>query len=210
MKTPADFEPFILSYAPTIPSEYIEHAVRETVIEFMRDTRIAKATLEFETQEKVPDYMLEVPDCRRIVKVLNVHWTQAHCSGRENWAKLRTGEFAEYEVQLRLGDHPIIILEDPPKKPHKVRVEYVWTIGRDGCDIPDFIYEDFMSAVVAGTCIKLAMLPDQMELKQMLGQFQQTYFNRIQDAKIERTNGKVQRIIGSPFVGGRRRGGIWR
>lgn len=210
MKDVSDFEPFVLAYVPFIPSEIIQHAIRETIIEFLRETRIATATIELETQEKVADYMLEMPDCRRIVKVKDVHITPVSCSGRENWQKLRTGEFGDYDIELRHGDHPIIVFREPYKKPHRVRVEYVWTLSRDECGIPDFIYEDFMSGVVAGTLLRLALLPDGQTLGNTIPLHQQTWFNAIQQAKIDKSGGKAKRIIGSPFLGGRRRGSLWR
>ena len=55
MKTIEDFEPFVLAYAPFIPQEILQHAIRETIVEFMRESRCASDTLDVETQEKVGD-----------------------------------------------------------------------------------------------------------------------------------------------------------
>lgn len=209
MKTVTDFEPFVLAYTPFIPAELVQHAIRETIVEFMRETKCASATLEFETQEKVPDYMLEVPDCRRIVKVKNVYITPTKCSGRENWRLLNSGEFGDYIIELRIGEHPIIILTNPPKQPNRVKVDYYWAIGRDDCDIPDFIYEDYMKAIVAGSLIRLASLPDNQHIAAQIGFHQQTWFDGVQQAKIDKSGGKARRLIGAPILT-RRRGSLWR
>ena len=123
MKTVSDFEPFVLAYVPYLPQEIIQHAIRESIVEFMRETKIARDTLEVETQEKVPDYIMEMPDCRRIVKIHAVDSSPIHSNGRENWQRLRSGDYSEYEIELRRGDHPIIVLQDPPKKLESIRDE---------------------------------------------------------------------------------------
>lgn len=209
MKTVADFEPFVIGYVPYLPQEIIQHSIRESIVEFLRESRAAKDVMLVETQEKVPDYILEVPDCRRIVKVTTVSQSRSHCSGREHWEQLMGGDEGDYAVELRKGEHPIVILTDPPSKPTRLRIEYIWTIGRDDCDVPDFVYEDYMQPIVAGTLMRLASLPDQPHLLAQLQIHQATWFNGIQSAKVERTGGKSKRIIGAPILSRRRRS-IWR
>lgn len=206
MRSVSEFEPFVLAYVPYVPSEIVQHSIRETIVEFMRETRIATASLSVTTQEKVPDYMLEVPDCRRIVKVKSVSMSPVKCSGQEHWNAL---DSSEYKVELRLGEHPIIVLDNPPKNPHKLSVEYVWTIGRDDCDIPDFIYEDYMQAIVAGTLVRLGMLPGNERLSNQVSAHQQIYHNAVVNAKLDRSGGKAKRIIGAPILS-RRRVSVWR
>lgn len=209
MKTVEDFVPFVVAYAPYLPQEIIQHAIRESIVEFLRETKVANDKMELETQEKVPDYIMEVPDCRRIIKVNTVEWTRAHCSGRENWQLLRNGEELDYVIELRRGEHPIIVFADPPKNPHRVRIDYSWTIGRDDCDIPDFVYEDYMQAIVAGALLRMASLPDQQGLLQQAQIHQSTWFNAVQSAKIEKSGGRAKRIIGAPILSRRGRS-VWR
>lgn len=209
MKTIEDFEPFVLAYAPYIPQEIVQHAIRETIVEFMRESKCAKDTMNIETQEKVSDYMMEVPDCRRIVKVTAVQESPLHCSGRENWRVLYNGEDRDYTVELRLGEHPIIVLNNAPRKPTKLRVEYVWAIGRDDCDVPDFIYDDYMQAIVNGTLVRLAMMPEQENLARQITVYQANWFNALQQAKIDKTGGRARKMVGAPILGSRRRGYLW-
>lgn len=210
MKSIEDFEPFVAAYATFIPSEIIQHSIRETIVEFMRETKIARDTTEIETQEKVHDYILDIDECRRIVKVQRVEISPQHCSGREHWSHLRQGDDADYTIELRRGDHPIIIFRDEYKKPHKVRIEYSWALGRDTCDIPDFIYEDFMDAIVAGTLGRLAMLPDAAHLAPAYQMMMHKWTAAIQEAKIEKSGGRAKKIVGGSFISSRRRGSVWR
>lgn len=124
MKTIEDFEPFVLAYVPTAPQEIIQHAIRESIVEFMRETKVASASVEIATQERVNDYIIGVPDCRRIVKIKKVYQGRSSF-GNIGWDELYGGEDGEYRVELRVGEHPIIILKDAPRKPTKLRLEYV-------------------------------------------------------------------------------------
>ncbi len=75
---------------------------------------------------------------------------------------LVSGEEADYTIELRRGEHPIIVLNNLDKTNlPKLCVDYVWAIGRDDCDVPDFIYDDYMQAILYGTLVRLAMLPEQ-------------------------------------------------
>jgi len=53
MKTIEDFEPFVLAYAPFIPQEILQHAIRETIVEFMRESRCASDTLDVEHKRRL-------------------------------------------------------------------------------------------------------------------------------------------------------------
>lgn len=204
MKTIEDFEPFVLAYVPTAPQEIIQHAIRESIVEFMRETKVASASVEIATQERVNDYIIGVPDCRRIVKIKKVYQGRSSF-GNIGWDELYGGEDGEYRVELRVGEHPIIILKDAPRKPTKLRLEYVWTIGRDDCDVPDFIYDDYMSGIVAGALVRLASFAGNENIIQQINMHQMTWYNAVQQAKIDKTGGKARRIIGSPMLS--RRGG---
>ncbi len=206
----ADFEPFVLQYAQYVPSEILQHNIRESVNAFMRETKIARDYLEFDTQEKVHDYILEVGDCRRLLKVHKVEIAEVHRSGREHWSELRAGDEGDYTVELRMGNYPIIVFREEYKKPRKVKVYYSWSIARDDCDVPDYIYEDFMDAIVSGTLTRLAYIPNNSELMSVLDYHTRRWFEIVQQVKIERTGGKAKRIIGAPILSGRRRGSLWR
>lgn len=207
MKTIEDFEPFILAYAPTTPQEIIQHAIRESVVEFMRETKCASAYIELDTQELVHDYILDVPDCRRIIKVKNVYETKSSCDFTQA-KKLDGGEDGSYKVELRSGDHPVIILRDAPRKSTRLKIEYAWAIGRDDCEVPDFIYDDYMSGVISGALIRLASFANNEAIANQINLHQMNWYNAIQQAKIDKTGGKARRIVGAPILS-RRSGRRW-
>lgn len=199
MKTIEDFEPFVLAYVPTAPQEIIQHAIRESIVEFMRETKSASASVEIKTQERVSDYIIDVPDCRRIVKVKSVSKAMSSC-GAIDWSILYGGEDGDYSIELRSGDHPIIVLRDIPRKSYTLKIDYVWTIGRDDCDVPDFIYDDYMSGIIAGALIRIASFAGNDNILQQINTHKMNWYNAVQQAKIDKTGGKARRIIGSPML----------
>lgn len=195
MSNVAEFIPFVLSYAPYTPSEIIEHAIRESIVEFMRESKIAVATTEIETQAKVFDYMLDLPECHRFLGVKRAVKGPVKCSGTTQWSDIFDGEYGDYFIELRKGSHPFLQLTHADSKPHFIRLDYYWAIRRDECDVPDFIYEDFMDTIVAGALIRLAGVPNHDNLVRTIQQWQMAWFDGVQRAKVEKTGGKPRRII---------------
>lgn len=210
MKSIEDFEAFLVPYAQFTPSDILQHVLRESIIAFMRESRIAYATLDIETQDKVADYLLDLPDCHRFLGVRKVMRGTFKCNGQVyNWEELLQGDGGHFYVHLRKGSNPFIQLADPDYKSHKLRVEYYWAINRDECEVPDYIYEDFMDTIVAGALIRLAQVPEHDHLLRTIQVNQKTWFDGVQKAKVEKTGGRPKQIIGRPFMG-RRGGRVWR
>lgn len=210
MKEIADFEAFILPYAPYTPAEIIQHAIREAIADFMRESKIAVDVLELETQDRVPDYMLDIPDCRRFLGVKTIERSRKHDCGRRFWEPMISGEYGHYEIQLRKGNAPMIKLTDVHARPQIIRMEYYWAIGRDDCEVPDFIYEDFMDVITAGTLMRLAKMPEHDHLLRSYNENKATWFDGVQRAKIEKSGGKPKFIIGSPILKHRGNLRLWR
>ena len=65
------------------------------------------------------------------------------------------------------ADNPNIILKWVPdetchsKLEQDIHIEYSWSIKRDECDVPDFIYERFMSQITDGALAILYSIPSQ-------------------------------------------------
>ena len=66
-----------------------------------------------------------------------------------------------------------------------------------------------MQAILYGTLVRLAMLPEQDALLRQVTLFQTNWFNALQQAKIDKTGGKARRIIGASFLGRSGRGRLW-
>lgn len=210
MKNIEDFEPFLIPYAPYAPGDVLQYAIRESIVEFMRETRIAYDEVDIETQEKVQDYLLEIPECRRFLGVRAAKKSLIHCSGRINWEPIYGGEDGQYKIELRKGDHPFLLLSEPEYKPHRISIEYYWAISRDDCEVPDFIYEDFMHPIISGAIIRLAQMPQHEALAKMVQVHTTIWFDGVQKAKMEKTGGRSKRIISRPILPRRRGGPRWR
>lgn len=210
MKSIEDFEPFLIPYVPYAPGEVLQYAIRESIVEFMRETKIAHDEVSIETQEKVQDYLLEIPDCRRFLGVKAAKKSLIHCSGRVNWEPIYSGEDGQYKIELRKGDHPFLLMSEPEYKPHRIVIEYYWAISRDDCEVPDFIYEDFMHPIISGAIIRLAQMPQHEALAKMIQVHTMIWFDGVQKAKMEKTGGRPKRIISRPILPRRRGGPRWR
>lgn len=209
MKNIADFEPFILPYAPYTPTEVLQYAIREAVVEFMRETKIAVDTIEIETQDKVSDYLLDIPECRRWLGVKKAERGYTNCNGVTHWERIKGGEYGDYEVHLRSGEQPYLVLSDAVRKSYTIKIDYYWAISRDDCEVPDYIYEDFMNPIISGAILRLANMPNHENLLRLVQAHQIIWFDGIQKAKVEKTGGKAKLMIGAPILS--RRGGFrWR
>lgn len=152
----SEFEPFLAMSAPDAPSDILQHVTREAVVRFMRRTRVAEDDYELETQCGVPDYYLDMPDCRELVAIESVdpaHGTWGFVPG----FGFNIGAWD----WLKDGRHPVVRFGFTPQEDKCYNVRYTWAINRDGCEIPDFIYEEWEEAIKHGALAELLMMPAQ-------------------------------------------------
>lgn len=163
MRTVSDFEDFIFPYTPDAPTTIIQHAVMESITRFMQETKVAKDLVKIPLFANTPDYLIDVPDCRTVMEVVRVMYTDGNGLPDSNCVELERG--VDYTVDL-VGQ-PVIELMDPPRSrcgediSNVLWVEYAWSISRDGCEIPDFIYERYMPEVKDGALAELYAIPGQ-------------------------------------------------
>lgn len=164
-KTVADFEDFIFPFAPDAPSSIIQHAVRESIVRFMRETQVAVDFSQFPLSPKVPDYVIDVPDCRIVIDVRSVKVGMQNTVPDDTWVELQ--RTTDYSVDIDHGGMPSIILRDAPQEScHRpleqdMVVEYAWSISRDDCEIPDYLYEAYMTEIKDGALAELYAIPGQ-------------------------------------------------
>lgn len=164
-RTVEDFEDFIFPYAPDAPSSIIQHAVRESIVRFMQETQVARDFAQFPLVAKTPDYIIDTIECRTIIDVVDVKFGCPGTIPDDSWNTLQRG--VDYEVDLLHDGMPSIILKEAPQescsRPLEVdmSVEYSWSISRDDCEIPDFIYERYMSEIKDGALAELYAIPGQ-------------------------------------------------
>lgn len=152
----SELEPFIVMHAPDAPSDILQHVIREATVRFMRRTRVAVDEAVLHTQCGVQDYRIEMPDCRELIAVEAVEPDIGSAysapfpgQGMHGWDWMKDGR------------HPVIYLGASPKDGDCLQVQYSWTIGRDDCDIPDFIYEEWEEAIKHGALSELLLMPNQ-------------------------------------------------
>lgn len=160
-----DFEEFVFPLAPDVPSTVVHHSLRESIANFMQQTQMAKDFFQCELEYNNTDYMIQVPECRTIVEVVRVLTGGTGEVPNDRWEELTPG--VDYQTDLFNNGVPSIILTSPltsncdSSTGVDISVEYTWSISRDGCDVPDFIYERFMQDIVDGALAYLYSIPDQ-------------------------------------------------
>lgn len=165
MRSVEDFEDFIFPFTPDAPTAVIQHAIRESIVRFMTETKCVIDTVQMPLYAKTPDYIIDVPDCRNVLEVRFVRMGKSGMVPDTSWVELI--ENVDYTVDIRHDGVPSIVLLDPPQENcHKplgsdISVEYAWSIKRDGCDIPDYVYEQYMSEIKDGALAELYAIPNQ-------------------------------------------------
>lgn len=206
MKKVEDFVPFIIGRAPDIPDSYIEHAIREAINYFMRMTRVAVDDYQFEFQKKVDQYALDIPDCRRLLGVRSVAYSK--CGGvlTPDWFALKnTPDYTMYEVITDVDGFPYINIYSHIPDRDTVNVRYEWSISRDGCEIPDFIYEDYINIIADLALSNLYMLPNvEWANAQIAAVYSKSAQSEITKLKIKKWGG-VRSMKGRPIGGFSRR-----
>lgn len=186
-----DFMPAVEMMAPDAEPLQIQEAIRNGIIRFMTESQVFTAYWTVPVQECVTEYMIDLPDCQRLVGILGV---TANGQALDNWSR---------------DDHEDVLLFDNPPGCACVEMKYSWKIGRDGCDIPEKLYEDYLDAV------KYAALSD---LHRMFGtavvsisrsaDAEQQYLTQLAEVKARKVFGFAHRL--PRMHTGRRRRGMFR
>ena len=199
MVTVDEFEPFVSLYAPNIPSEYVQHAIRETINDFMRATKVAVDTVRFEKQKFVDDYVLDLPEGRNLVSVIDVkHRKEKNCKAGSFIEVVNQPGMRGYEVFDDYDGFPAIeFFQDIPAG-NTVEVKYSWVIGRNDCEIPSFIYEKYMDIIVAGSLARLYRIPNvEWFNMQVALKYDEEFKSGLLGVKIKKTGGRKK--LGSIF-----------
>lgn len=125
-----DFMPAVEMLAADAEPLQLQEAIKNAVVRFMTDSQVFTAYWPVPVQECVDEYFIDLPECRRLVGIIGVtrNGTPYH-----NWAR---------------DDHEDVIkLFDQPTSCDCFEVKYSWKIGRDDCEIPEKVYEDYLPAV---------------------------------------------------------------
>jgi hypothetical protein len=168
MRTVADFVPFVAFKARLDAPENIQHAVRETISLFMRESRAAINEVFIPVYatgcKGAVDVLLETPPCERLVQIESVSIPSSKCAidrWTPEWKVLPAVPPEELYSQGYWVDDVLIpqstLWLSRSVKTKVVHVKYSWAIGRDNCAVPDWLYEDYADVIAQGA---LAYLHD--------------------------------------------------
>lgn len=182
------FLPEIMLEIPELPDDIAMHYVREAAIEFAARSHVLERTVTICTQDCVEDYILEPPDCTRLVSVqgicaeggcgtvtrLSGPPCGVQCGGAYCWVEQPniihiTGGAARYQVRISV------------------------TLKRDACDVPEMLYERYKPDIQAGAFGKLYAIPRRPWSSQNISDARRAEFDRrIAAAGIDRMMGHQQ------------------
>lgn len=203
MASVEQFLDYIMAHAPDAPEDIVKFNIQEAVTDFLIDTKIATDFHTFSMHDKVHDYVLDIPECRTIIGIRRVLFG-SDCQDIVDWQELkptqvrdRTGYFKDLDNE----GEPSIWIGEPCEK-NKIEVEYVYTLSRGGCEIPDFIYNKYARIIQYMVLSRLYMIPGQEWTSGNVATMYQQMYEK-ETAKLRRTTRKFQsgKFITKPFVG---------
>ena len=207
MKSVADFYPLVLAASDIATDEHesvVHEAIRASAIAFMRETEIARDEMYIRAQCGVDEYPLDMPNCHILVGVRDV-WIGGKASNDnpikdDGWDKLHAGR--HYNVDIHTTPNRAIYIDDAGKD--WIYISYSYSIGRDGCDIPEFLYEEWAEAIVAGAVHRLKVRAGAAAATIELASYEQAV--AIAKSRINRAYVRGKKFAhAKPFLGGRYR-----
>lgn len=163
----SDFMPHVEMLAPDAEPLQLQEAIRQAVVRFMTESQVFTAFWAVPVQDCVEEYYIDLPECRRLVGIVGV---TRNGSPYDNWAR------DEHEDVIKLFDQP--------GQCDCFEVKYSWKIGRDDCEIPDKVYEDYLPAVQQAALSTLhTMFGTQVVSASRAATAEQKYLDILSDVK---------------------------
>lgn len=158
MNTVGDFVPLVIArsvLAEDAHETVLQELIRSTVITFMRESQSATDEYYFKPQCGVEDYQLDIPKCHNVVTIAKVTTGPDNQVSDRSWSVIRTKGDSRYGWSAEIQSSPAVIYLDTHTLGEVVCVKYSYSIGRDGCEIPEYIYQDYADTIVAGVIARL-------------------------------------------------------
>lgn len=192
MTTLADLVPFVASRVPMdVPVANIQHALRESLVDFLSRSRVATSGFYIEQPCNRSDLLLDGLGCRRVVRIEGVY-EQPHCRGvlpmwDHSWIELPQHDDHAPGWWIDPDDHDMTTLFVPAmQKPRRLYVRIAWTLSRDNtCDVPTWVYERYGNAIADGATAALLLAPtadDKFDRRAGLAQAAQSFERAIAEA----------------------------
>lgn len=205
MKTVADLVPLVIAasaIAEDVPEAIIQTLLRQAVIRFMEDSRVATGELYIDTDKCLDEYLLELDGCQRLLGITTVA-TACKKSGVFNecsWKVLCPNN--DYSTD-DTTDTPVLVLTCGTGVDERLYVRYTYALATDACEIPDFIYDNYSQPIIMYTVHMLKRRIGANGLTPELVEYE-TYLHTIKVSKQRRKTQKKLRMTAPPFLGRQR------
>lgn len=198
------FFDYIAPHAPDAPDDLIQFLIQDSVVDFLIDTRLATEFYRFKLHDKVNDYVLDIPSCHTILDVREV-LVGTPCEQSVDWSPITKNvrrEWTGYFLDIHNTGQPALWIGEPVRD-GVVEVEYIYTIGREACEIPDFVYNQYARVIQALVLSRLYTVNGQEWFNASLaGHYLQQYEKEL--ARIKRETRKIKggNLVSKPFIRG--------
>ncbi len=162
--------PFLSARVPKVDDLSAEHALRQAVLSFMKDSYLFKAQTVFYGQRGVEEYILEIPDGHVVYDI-----------GRQGVKK--DGRPINFE---RDGNYEVIRIRNPHHDACYT-VDYNYHISPDACEVPESIFQKHLATIVSKAIVLLYTGDTTSYVSPQLFQIaQQEYANDIETISVRR------------------------
>lgn len=198
-----DFLDYVSMYVPDIADDILRFTIQEAVTDFLVRTKLLTDYYRFDAQDGVNDYVIDLPKCHTLLQVKRVRAGNS-CTQAVDWDVLdRTVEpdHTGYFVDLENEGMPAIWI-GVANSGLSVELQYVYTIKRGSCEIPDFIHDRYASTIQSLALSKLYNIPGQEWTNpQLAAQYQRMYDKDVADIRRQSTKFVSGPLKARAFIG---------
>ncbi len=212
MASVADFAPFVEIKVRHAPTPNIHHAVRESLIAFMRMSRAAVDEVYVDVPRGETEIVVEPRGCQRLLQVEGVYedpycqqggrWTpeweriaQEGAYGR-GFAGGATTRGSGWSLDDVGGPNATMWLYPKASKPRRLCIRYSWSIKRDDCTVPEWIYEDYADVIADGAIALLHLNPTDEDVSVSFGNaMSQAFLDGVAAARRRKEGGYRQSAV---------------
>lgn len=138
---------------PNADKEFILHSLRRSITKFYKETQLLRDEVYIDTQCKVSDYLLPLPEGRDIVMIESVHIAPRVCDVilDSTWRPLHPAHHRHARGFWADVHHrnPSMVFNECLTADRKVAITYTWTPATQ-CDVSDINVLKYSDVIVDG------------------------------------------------------------
>lgn len=197
-------EDLVVLHVPDAGPAVLQHALRQAVLRFARESEVLTDFACLQTQCGVPEYVVPVPDCRKLVAITAVEVATGGFGLWHDSPDPFSGDTWSVDAY-----HPVVVLRQTPARDgDRISIRYTWAPAREDCDVPEEIYERWAEAIKHAALADLFSMPKQEWAHLPSVTLHERYYQvELELARARRwTNysGRPLSIASRPFLGPRR------